>query len=248
MTLILVCHLMNGTSIGYLSNMKKLACCFLWMLLLLACSAFIPQGGQENQFVQLVLNGDDTISANLMGDLLNKAKNGGRLYQWKNRLLFYGKEEEATAFYEQCKIRLPKVEVTLVREPFYVFDRTRCINGKEDEGKRDHIILSANLVADSVKQRSYLDYHRRQFDEWPEVSEGFCRAEFQQVLLFKTGRQLLLVIDIPEGADFEELNKRTVENNPKVDEWNHLMSTYQEGLPGTKAGEVWVRFRVMSDE
>uniref|UniRef100_F4CDD1 L-rhamnose mutarotase n=1 Tax=Sphingobacterium sp. (strain 21) TaxID=743722 RepID=F4CDD1_SPHS2 len=246
MTLILVCHLMNGTSIGYLSNMKKLTCCFLWLLF--ACSSSAQQHGQPYQFVQLVLNDSDTLSAELMADLLNQSGSKDGLYHWRNRLLFYGKEEEAMAFYEQSKIRFPKAEVMLVREPFYVFDRTRCTDGKENSRKRDHLILSANLVADSAKQQSYLDYHRRQFDEWPEVSEGFCRAEFQQVQLFKTGRQLLLVIDIPEGANFEELNKRTVESNPRVDEWNRLMSTYQEGLSGTKANEVWVRFEVMNVE
>jgi hypothetical protein len=38
----------------------------------------------------------------------------------------------------------------------------------------------------------------------------------------------------------DKLNPKTSENNPRVDEWNAIMKKYQEGIPGTKPGEVWV--------
>jgi len=50
----------------------------------------------------------------------------------------------------------------------------------------------------------------------------------------------MLVISIPKGESLDKLNPRTSENNPKVDEWNALMKKYQQGIPGTKKGEVWV--------
>ena len=58
--------------------------------------------------------------------------------------------------------------------------------------------------------------------------------------MFRQGRQLMLVISIPHGANLDELNPKTSLNNPRVDDWNALMKQYQEGLPGTKPGEVWV--------
>jgi hypothetical protein len=50
----------------------------------------------------------------------------------------------------------------------------------------------------------------------------------------------MLVISIPKGGSLDKLNPKTTENNPRVDEWNKIMSKYQEGIPGTKPGEVWV--------
>ena len=85
-----------------------------------------------------------------------------------------------------------------------------------------------------------MEYHEHQFEEWPEVSQGFCHANFQQLLVFRSSRQLLLVISIPSDRTLDELNPKTIENNPRVVEWNQLMSKYQEGVAGTQEGEVWV--------
>ncbi|MNR41583.1 L-fucose mutarotase [compost metagenome] len=102
--------------------------------------------------------------------------------------------------------------------------------------------MSTNLVKDKQLQKEYLDHHATQFEKWPEVAKGFCNADFQQLRIFKNGRQLMLVISIPKGASLDELNPRTTLNNPKVDDWNNLMKKYQEGIEGTKPGEVWVFF------
>jgi hypothetical protein len=49
-----------------------------------------------------------------------------------------------------------------------------------------------------------------------------------------------LVISIPKGASLDKLNPKTTENNPRVEEWNKIMSKYQEGIEGTKKGDTWV--------
>jgi L-rhamnose mutarotase len=107
----------------------------------------------------------------------------------------------------------------------------------------DNIILSANLVKDEKLQSEYLDYHKTQFEKWPELSKGFCNASFQQLVIYKNDRQLMLIISIPKGKSLDELNPKTTENNPKVEEWNALMKKYQEGIAGTKPDEVWVFFK-----
>ena len=68
----------------------------------------------------------------------------------------------------------------------------------------------------------------------------FCNADFQQLLIFRNGRQLVLVISIPKGESLDKLNPKTTENNPRVNEWNKLMGKYQEGLPGAGVGVKWV--------
>ncbi len=129
----------------------------------------------------------------------------------------------------------PKATVKLYEDPFYIFSYLNNCNDKTAQaGEWEHIILTANLVSDTIKQREYLQYHATQFKQWPEISKGFCNAGFQQLLIYKNGRQLMLVISIPRGADFQKLNPRTTENNPRVNDWNRMMAQYQEGVSGTK--------------
>lgn len=163
------------------------------------------------------------------------------VYRWGNRLVIYdiiNKPEkliaDLTAFFGDGFVKYYDV-------PFYIFDRRNCDN-KETVKDWSHTIMTANLVKDSVMQKEYMDYHATQAEAWPEVADGFCKAEFQQLLIFRNGRQLMLIISIPEGKKLDDLNPKTTENNPKVDEWNAIMSKYQEGIEGAEPGSAWVVF------
>nr|WP_121271901.1 L-rhamnose mutarotase [Pedobacter schmidteae] len=164
------------------------------------------------------------------------------IYEWNNRLLVYAATHDAAALVRQISTRIPGADVKLYKDVFYTFDRKKHC-GKEPVKEWDNIILSTSLVSDAALQKEYLDYHATQFEKWPEVAKGFCNADFQQLRIFKNDRQLILVISIPKGASLDELNPRTTLNNPRVTEWNNLMKKYQEGIAGTKPGEVWVFFR-----
>jgi hypothetical protein len=50
----------------------------------------------------------------------------------------------------------------------------------------------------------------------------------------------MLVISIPADKTLDELNPKTVENNPRMDEWNQIMGKYQEGIEETEPDEKWV--------
>lgn len=161
------------------------------------------------------------------------------VYRWKNHLIIYSVFLDTRSLLRQLQATFPGMEVKFYGKPFYEFNRRMCSNSSVAKAW-DNVIISANLVKDSVMQQEYLKYHANQFKEWPEVAQGFCNASFQQLLVFRSGRQLMLVISIPKGASLDELNPKTTENNPRVDDWNALMKKYQEGLPGTKNGETWV--------
>jgi hypothetical protein len=164
------------------------------------------------------------------------------IYAWSNHLIVYCNCLNINKLYKIIKGLYPGLTIKVYSRPFYVFNKQqRCVNSVLAP-QWDNIILTANLVKDPKLQQEYLNYHATQFKKWPEVANGFCNADFQQLLVFKNGRQLLLVISIPKGKSLDELNPKTTENNPRVDEWNKLMAKYQEGIPGTKPGEVWVFF------
>jgi L-rhamnose mutarotase len=167
--------------------------------------------------------------------------NDPSFFKWGNHFILFTYEKEAKKFQGAVIALLPSTKATVFDDLFYEFNREYC-ESNATVNTFKHILLTANLVEDESLQSEYLNYHKVQFEQWPEVSQGFCNANFQEVLLYKNERQLLLVISIPEGEDFEELNPKTIENNPRVIEWNNLMGKYQEGLPNAKPDEVWVFF------
>lgn len=186
--------------------------------------------------IELILN-DSTL-----GDSLLQVLNGIGLdrYRWKNHIVLFG---EAADTAEISKLILQTgigLKMKHYDAPMYVFDRTEHCGDSTVAKPWKNYLLTANLVADSAMQKEYLHYHGVQFKEWPEVAKGFCNADFQQLLVFRNGRQLLLVISIPADKTLDELNPKTEENNPRVVEWNKMMGKYQEGIEGISSGETWV--------
>lgn len=163
-----------------------------------------------------------------------------QLYQWKNHMVLYAKLNNIEHLKSELAFVYPKAEIKTYNTPIYNFSKfERCENTKL-AAEWEHVVLTANLVENEKLQQEYLNYHKTQFEEWPEVAQGFCNADFQQLQVFKNGRQLMLIISIPKGESLDELNKKTIENNPRVTDWNTLMKKYQTGIKGTKRNETWV--------
>jgi hypothetical protein len=167
------------------------------------------------------------------------------IYQWQNHYVVFDKVVDAGVMQARLQNNFPDATVKLYPDLFYEFNRAKC-DDKNTTKEWDYILLTCNLVADKKVQTEYLNYHATQFEKWRELSKGFCNASFQQLLIYKNGRQLILVISIPKGESLDKLNPKTTENNPRVDEWNQLMSKYQEGIKGTKKGETWVFLKALA--
>lgn len=162
------------------------------------------------------------------------------IYQWQNHFVIFAKVQDAGVMQGRLQNNFPEADVKVYHDMFYEYSKKKHCADKTVAKEWQHVLLTANLVADKKLQQEYLDYHATQFEKWPDIARGFCNAGFQQLLLFRNGRQLMLVISIPKGESLEALNPKTTENNPKMVEWNKIMSKYQEGIEGTKKGEIWV--------
>ena len=161
------------------------------------------------------------------------------LYRWNNHTVLYAKMNQVENLKSVYTKLFPKLKIKAYDKAVYQFSKfenCKCTPASEWE----HTLLTCKLVDDPKLQQEYLDYHATQFDKWPEVSRGFCNADFQQLQVFKTDSQLLLIISVPKGKTLTELNPKTTENNPRANDWNELMKKYQTGIEGTKSGEVWV--------
>lgn len=196
---------------------------------------------ERKEMIELVVEQGKKIDlVKLKKILADNAMDADAVYQWKNHYAIYSKAKDAGVMQGRLQNNFPDAKVKVYHSLVYEFNKKDHCNDKNIAKDWDDIILTADLVDDPRKQQEYIDYHTTQFEKWPEVAKGFCNASFQQLRVFKSGQQLMLVISIPKGADLDKLNPKTTENNPRVDEWNKLMSQYQQGIRGTKKGEVWV--------
>ena len=234
-----------------ITTLHRLTFCIL--LLALSCitqAAVIPPSfsGDHPQAIEIVYTATARPDIKKIKDFCRSLRIPlSSVYQWQNRAVIFGHIPDVQKSMQRLQRLFPKATVKLYEDPFYIFSyEGQCKDKITGAGEWEHIILTANLVSDTIKQREYLQYHATQFEQWPEVSKGFCNAGFQQLLIYKNGRQLMLVISIPRGADFEKMNSRTTENNPRVNDWNKTMAQYQEGVSGTKPGETWVFFEQAS--
>lgn len=228
--------------------MKQLIINFLALYLIFSACSGNKDRSQEKEPGEVIypvlieVIGEEELSADRLKDIcISEAISVSSVYGRKNRLIVFDTVPDKEGLKNRILSEYPDVSIKEYETPFYVFDRSRCDSGRVT-GERTHVIMTANLVSDTAMQREYMQYHANQFEEWPEVSAGFCRADFQQLLIYRSGRQLMLIISIPQGEKLEELDPKTTENNPRVDEWNSIMGKYQEGIPGTAPDEKWVLF------
>lgn len=165
---------------------------------------------------------------------------GEELHQWENHLVIYGLMNQPERTKRKLALAFPALEIKIYENPVYDFQNFERCKDVKVASEWENIILTANLVDDSKMQQEYVDYHSTQFEKWPEIAKGFCNADFQQLQVFKNGRQLMLIISIPKGESLDKLNPKTTENNPRVADWNALMKKYQTGIEGTKSTDTWI--------
>lgn len=97
-------------------------------------------------------------------------------------------------------------------------------------------VFVAQIRPGEEKLREYLDYHRA---VWPEVEKGFQHAGYKRIRLFRSHHTVVMIVEVPEGADLDEMGKKAESYDKRCAEWNRLMTGYQEGVAGAAAGQTW---------
>ncbi|TDS10282.1 L-rhamnose mutarotase [Sphingobacterium paludis] len=165
-----------------------------------------------------------------------------KLFRWKEYTVLQTTDELGKKLAGAWLANYPEVAYKVFNNLFYSFDKSRCA-GTSAAVETDYVLLTAQLVDDKAKQEAYLHAHEEQYEKWPEVAKGFCQAGFEEVLLYRNDRQLMLYISFPKGQRFEDIDPLTLKDNPRVNEWNKLMGSYQEGIEGTAANETWIFYK-----
>ena len=95
--------------------------------------------------------------------------------------------------------------------------------------------LTLDLKNNPQLIEEYEAYHK---SVKPEILQSFTDAGIISMELYRWENRLFMIIEVDSSFSFErkaELDK----NNPKVQEWENLMSKYQKKLPGTTKDEKW---------
>jgi L-rhamnose mutarotase len=96
--------------------------------------------------------------------------------------------------------------------------------------------LALDLKDDPKLISEYEGYHK---NIWPEIEKSIKDSGIQKMEIYRTGNRLTMVIDVDESFSFQKKAEADT-MNPKVQEWEKLMWTYQQALPHAKPGEKWV--------
>ena len=96
--------------------------------------------------------------------------------------------------------------------------------------------LALDLKEQENAIKAYDDYHTK---VWPEVRESLKEAGILDMEIYRTHNRLFMILKTAPDFSFER--KAVMDKaNPKVQEWETLMSQFQQTLPWSKTGEKWL--------
>ncbi|HET7695688.1 MAG TPA: L-rhamnose mutarotase [Vicinamibacterales bacterium] len=101
-------------------------------------------------------------------------------------------------------------------------------------------VLAVDLKDDPAVIARYLEHHRR---VWPEVLRSLRAAGLQGMEIFVLGRRLVMIVETGGNGDYQAIFERHAASHPRVAEWEALMKSMQQPIPGAAPGEWWARMQ-----
>ena len=100
--------------------------------------------------------------------------------------------------------------------------------------KRFCFALDLNNDPDLIAE--YTDWHKK---VWPEIKLSITESGITNMEIYRVGDRMFMIMDTVDTFDPEDKARQDA-TNPKVQEWEKLMWTYQKPLPFAKSGEKWM--------
>jgi L-rhamnose mutarotase len=96
--------------------------------------------------------------------------------------------------------------------------------------------LTLDLQDDPKLIAEYKRYHEK---IWPEITQSIKDSGIEDMEIYLLGTRMFMIMEVTESFSFEAKTKAD-QLNPKVQEWERLMWTFQKSLPQAKPGEKWL--------
>ncbi|MCR9015645.1 L-rhamnose mutarotase [Aquiflexum gelatinilyticum] len=95
--------------------------------------------------------------------------------------------------------------------------------------------LTLDLINDPQLIEEYEVYHK---SVKPEILQSFTDAGIILMELYRWENRIFMIIEVEPGFSFERKAELDA-NNQIVQEWEKLMSNYQQRLPGSNGEGKW---------
>jgi L-rhamnose mutarotase len=96
--------------------------------------------------------------------------------------------------------------------------------------------LTLDLKDDPALIAEYKHHHEK---VWPEITRSILDSGIVDMEIYLLGTRMFMVMEVNEKFSFEA--KAVADRgNPKVQQWENLMWTFQQSLPQAAEGEKWV--------
>ncbi|HRN55409.1 MAG TPA: L-rhamnose mutarotase [Agriterribacter sp.] len=96
--------------------------------------------------------------------------------------------------------------------------------------------LAVDLKNDPAVIAEYKKIHR---DIWPDIRERIKADGITNMDIYLTGNRLFMIMEVNDDFSFERKSASDAAD-PRVQEWEDFMWTFQQALPWAKPGEKWV--------
>ncbi|MEM9983620.1 MAG: L-rhamnose mutarotase [Bacteroidota bacterium] len=98
--------------------------------------------------------------------------------------------------------------------------------------------FACDLKDEPALIEAYERYHSKEA-HWPDIAESIKATGITNMEIYRMGNRLFMIMEVNEAFDFDQKAKMDAEN-PRVQEWEELMNTYQQAPPWAAPGEKWV--------
>lgn len=98
------------------------------------------------------------------------------------------------------------------------------------------LVFALDLKPDRDAIYEYEQWHKK---VWPEILQSIHQSGIQKMEIFRSGNRLVMIMKTTEDFSLEAKASADA-SNPKVQEWEALMSHFQQPLPWAQLGEKWL--------
>ena len=96
--------------------------------------------------------------------------------------------------------------------------------------------LTLDLKDDPKLIAEYKHYHEK---IWPEITRSIKDSGIEDMEIYLLGTRMFMVMEVNETFSFKAKAKAD-QLNPRVQEWEILMGTFQKSLAQARPGEKWL--------